>query len=392
MKITNIRTLVVNAEMRNWIFVKVETDQAGLYGWGEASLEWKTRSVVGAIEDFAPMLVGEDPTRIEYLYQKLYRQSFWRLGIIGMSAISGIEQALWDIQGKALNQPVYKLLGGAVRDRVRVYTHLGGGEVNALYESGKKDDPQVFADLAQEVIELGYTALKVLITPPTESLSRIPEFQYTERVMAALRDAVGDEIDLMVDCHGRHAPANAIEFCRILAPYRPYFVEEPVPPENVEALVQVRRASPVPIATGERLVTRFEFRPLFEQQACHVVQPDLCHCGGLWEAKKIASMAETYYMGVAPHNPLGPVANVATLHFALSTPNFLIQETLISDVPWRWDVVSHGMTMQDGYWLPDDTPGLGIEVDEEAARKHPFKQEIMQSTTARAHDGAILDW
>lgn len=392
MKITDVKTLVVNAEMRNWIFVKVETDQAGLYGWGEASLEWKTRGVVGAIEDFVPMLVGEDPTRIEYLYQKLYRQSFWRLGMIGMSAISGIEQALWDIQGKHLNQPVYKLLGGAVRDKVRVYTHLGGGEVNALYESGKSEDPQVFADLAQEVVELGYTALKVLITPPTESLSRIPEFQYTERVMAALRDAVGDEVDLMVDCHGRHSPANAIEFCRILAPYRPYFVEEPVPPENVEALVQVRRASPVPIATGERLVTRFEFRPLFEQQACHVVQPDLCHCGGLWEAKKIAAMAETYYMGVAPHNPLGPVANVATLHFALSTPSFLIQETLISDVPWRWDVVSHGMTMEDGYWLPNDAPGLGIEVDEEAARQHPFKQEIMQSTTVQAHDGAILDW
>ncbi len=148
--------------------------------------------------------------------------------------------------------------------------------------------------------------------------------------MEALRDALGDGVDIMVDCHGRHAPANAIEFCRVLAPYRPYFVEEPVPPENVDAMAEVRRASPVPIATGERLVTRYEFREVFEKQACHIIQPDLCHCGGLWEAKKIAAMAEAYYMGVAPHNPLGPVANAAALHFALSTPNFLIQEDMLS--------------------------------------------------------------
>ncbi len=259
MKITAIKTLVVNAEMRNWVFVKVETDQAGLYGWGEASLEWKTRAVVGAVEDFAPMLIDEDPENIEFLYQKMYRQSFWRLGVIGMSAISGIEQALWDIRGKDLNQPVYKLLGGKVRDRVRMYTHLGGGDMRAVYESQHSADPQVFVDRALEVVSRGYNAVKVLITPPTEPLNSIAAYQYTDRMMAALRDAVGDQVDIMVDCHGRHFPANAIEFCRVLAPYRPYFVEEPVPPENVDAMAEVRRASPVPIATGERLVTRFRF-------------------------------------------------------------------------------------------------------------------------------------
>jgi galactonate dehydratase len=391
MKITKLKTVVVNAEMRNWVFVKVETD-AGLYGWGEASLEWKTRSLVGAVGDFEPMVVGEDPTRIEHLYQKLYRQSFWRVGVIGLSAISAIEQACWDILGKSLNIPVYRLLGGAVRDRVRMYTHLGGGDMRAVYESQLSPDPQVFVDRALEVVEKGYTAVKVLITPPTESLNSIAAYRYAEKMMEALREAVGDQVDILIDCHGRHSLGNAVEFCRILAPYRPYFIEEPVSPDNVDVLVEVRKASPVPIATGERLVTRYQFREVIEKQACHVIQPDLCHCGGLWEAKKIAAMAEIYSMGVAPHNPLGPVANAAALHFDLSTPNFLIQEDMLADVPWRWEVVQHSLKTENGYWLPTEAPGLGIEVDEAAAARHPFQQEIIHSTTIRAQDNAILDW
>jgi galactonate dehydratase len=392
MKITAIRTVVCNAEMRNWVFVRVETSDSGLYGWGEASLEWKTRSVAGAVEDFVPMLLGEDPTRIEHIYQKLYRQSFWRVGVIGMSAISAIEQACWDILGKSLGVPVYKLLGGAVRERVRMYTHLGGGDMKAVYESQLAADPQVFVDRALEVVARGYNAVKVLITPPTESLNSIAAYKYAERMMEALRLAVGDGVDIMVDCHGRHSLANALEFCRVLAPYRPYFVEEPVPPENVDVMAEVRRMSPVPIATGERRVTRYEFRELLEKQACHVIQPDLCHCGGLWEAKKIAAMAEVYTMGVAPHNPLGPIANAVALHFDLSTPNFLIQEDMLSDVPWRWEVVRHSLRSEGGYWLPSDAPGLGIDVDEAAAARHPFQQEVIHSNTVRAHDGAILDW
>jgi galactonate dehydratase len=392
MKITAVKTAVVNAEMRNWVFVKVETDQPGLHGWGEASLEWKTRAVVGAVEDFAPMLIGEDPGRIEFLYQKMYRQSFWRVGVIGLSAISGIEQALWDILGKDVGRPVYQLLGGAVRDKARMYTHLGGGDMRAVYETQQASDARIFVDRALEVVARGYTAVKVLITPPTEALNSIAAYRHAAGVMEALRGALGDGVDIMVDCHGRHGPANAIEFCRVLAPYRPYFIEEPVPPENVDAMAEVRRASPVPIATGERLVTRHQFRELFEKQACHVIQPDLCHCGGLWEARKIAAMAEAYYLGVAPHNPLGPVANAAALHFALSTPNFLIQEDMLSDVPWRWEVVRHGLKTEAGCWLPSDAPGLGIEVDEEAARRHPFQQEVIHALGTRAHDGAILDW
>ncbi len=378
--------------MRNWVFVKVETDQPGLFGWGEASLEWKTRSVVGAIEDFTPMVLGEDPSRIEHLYQKMYRQSFWRTGVIGLSAISGIEQACWDILGKSLNQPVYKLLGGAVRSKVRMYTHLGGGDMRAVYETQWSDDAKIFADRALAVVAKGYSAVKVLITPPTESLNSIAAYRYAERSMAALRLAVGEGIDILVDCHGRHSLANALEFCRVLAPYKPYFVEEPVPPENVDVMAEVRKASPVPIATGERLVTRHQFREIFEKLACHVIQPDLCHCGGLWEAKKIAAMAEVYTMGVAPHNPLGPIANAAALHFDLSTPNFLIQEDMLADVPWRWEVVQHALVSAEGCWLPPEAPGLGIEVDENAAAQHPFQQEVIHPLTVRAHDDAILDW
>lgn len=391
-KITRVKTVVVNAEMRNWVFVKVETDNPGLYGWGEASLEWKTRSVVGAVQDFEPMVVGEDPTRIEHLYQKMYRQSFWRVGIIGLSAISAIEQACWDILGKSLSQPVYKLLGGAVRDKVRMYTHLGGGDMRAVYESQLAADPKVFVDRALEVVDKGYTAVKVLLTPPTESLNSIGEYKGAARIMEALRLAVGDEVDIMIDCHGRHSLGNAVEFCRVLAPYRPYFIEEPVPPENVDVLAEVRRLSLVPIATGERLATRFQFRDVFEKLACHVIQPDLCHCGGLWEAKKIAAMAETYTMGVAPHNPLGPVANAVALHFDISTPNFLIQEDMLTDVPWRWEVVEHSLESREGYWFPTHAPGLGIEVNEAVAAKHPFAQEVLHSTCVRAYDGAILDW
>ncbi|MGH9452156.1 MAG: galactonate dehydratase, partial [Terriglobia bacterium] len=340
MKITAIKTRVVNAEMRNWVFVKVETDEPGLFGWGEASLEWKTRAVVGAVEDLAVMAIGEDPTRIEHLYQKLYRQSFWRLGVIGMSAVSGIEQACWDILGKSVGLPVYKLLGGAVRERVRMYTHLGGGDMKSVYETF---DPAPLIDLAQQVVARGYTAVKVVCVPYSEPLMSASTVKKFARAIERLRLALGDEIDIMIDFHGRTSPAMAIEYIHAVSAYNPFFCEEPVPPENVAALREVRRAVRVPIATGERLVTRHQFREVFEQQACHVIQPDLCHCGGLLEGKKIAAMAETYYMGVAPHNPLGPVANAAALHFAMSTPNFLIQEDMLTDVPWRWDVVRHSL-------------------------------------------------
>ena len=388
MKIADIKTVVVNARMRNWVFVKVETDTPGLDGWGEASLEWKTRAVAAAVEDLKPFILGDDPTRIEHLYQKLYRQPFFRPGVIGLSAISGIEQACWDILGKQLGVPVYKLLGGAVRDKVRMYTHLGGGEMSAVYESF---DASRVIELALEVVARGYTAVKVVFVPYSEPLMGAPYAKKLAAVMGRLREAVGDRVDIMVDFHGRTYPAVAIEYINAIAEYRPYFCEEPVPPENIDALAEVCRAVRVPIATGERLATRHQFREVLEKRAAHVIQPDLCHCGGLLEAKKIAAMAEAYYVGVAPHNPLGPIANAAALHFALSTPNFLIQEDMLADVPWRWEVVESSLSTENGYWLPTDAPGLGVTVNEAAAARHPFQQEVLQSAVY-ARDGAVLDW
>lgn len=388
MKITDIKTVVVNAQMRNWVFVKVETDQAGLYGWGEGTLEWKTRAITGCVEDLKPMLVGRDPTRIEFLWQIMYRHSFWRLGIIGTTAMSAIEQACWDILGKELGVPVYRLLGGRVRDRVRMYTHLGMGEMKAVYETVEAGP---LIDRAHAVIEKGYRALKVVIVPYSQPLTGLPAVKHFAAMMEKLREAVGPEIDIMIDFHGRTTTGQAIEYIRAVEEYHPLFCEEPVPPENPDALLEVRRSVRVPIATGERLATRWEFRRVCELQACHVLQPDLSHCGGLLEARKIASMGETYLMGVAPHNPNGPIANAAALHFDLATPNFLIQEDMLGDVPWRFDVVQADLRSQEGHWLPPEKPGLGVEVNEAEALKHPFQQEVMEQLTFHA-DGSVAEW
>ncbi len=388
MKITDIKTVVVNAQMRNWVFVKVETDQAGLYGWGEGTLEWKTRAITGCVEDLKPMLVGRDPTRIEFLWQIMYRHSFWRLGIIGTTAMSAIEQACWDILGKELGVPVYRLLGGRVRDRVRMYTHLGMGEMKAVYETVEAGP---LIDRAHAVIEKGYRALKVVIVPYSQPLTGLPAVKHFAVMMQKLREAVGPEIDIMIDFHGRTTTGQAIEYIRAVEEYHPLFCEEPVPPENPDALLEVRRSVRVPIATGERLATRWEFRRVCELQACHVLQPDLNHCGGLLEARKIASMGETYLMGVAPHNPNGPIANAAALHFDLATPNFLIQEDMLGDVPWRFDVVQADLRSEEGHWLPPEKPGLGVEVNEAEALKHPFQQEVMEQLTFHA-DGSVAEW
>lgn len=388
MKITSISTCVVHAQMRNWVFVKVDTD-AGITGWGEASLEWKTRGVVGCVEDLAPLIVGLDPRRIEHLYQVMYRHSFFRMGVVGMSALSGIEQACWDIWGKSLNVPIYQLLGGAVRDSLRMYDHLGGGEMNALY---LQDQPERMAERARESVAVGYTAIKALVVPMTEPLDRFSPLRQAERCMAAIRAEVGDNVDVMIDLHGRTTPAMAIEYAHALAPFRPWFFEEPCPAENVAGMVQVARATSIPIATGERLVTRFQFRELLERGACAVIQPDLCHCGGLWEARKIAAMAETYYVAIAPHNPLGPIATAASVQFGFATPNLLIQEAIRADVPWRNEVVTNPVPVVDGHvqLAALTLPGLGIEVNEKAAAEHPFQQEVLMQPYHA--DGSVADW
>jgi galactonate dehydratase len=390
LKIVGITTRVVNADMRNWVFVRVETDRPGLYGWGEATLEWKTQAVVGAINDLAPLLIGRDPRDIEQAVRTLKKHSFWRLGVIGMSAISGIELALWDIFGKWLDQPVWRLLGGKVRDRVKIYTHLGLGDMRAVYES-METEPLV--QRAAEVVGQGYRALKAVFIPYTHYSAPLPEVDKVAKLMEALRATVGPEIEIMVDFHGRPASAAAaLAYIDALAPGRPMFVEEPVPPGETGALVQVAAKSRVPLATGERLVDRPEFDDLFRARAIDIVQPDICHVGGLSEAKKIAAMAEAVSVGVAPHNPLGPIAGAAALHFAVSTPNHVIQEEMVGAVPWYFEVVQGPIRMVDGCWQVPEAPGLGIEVDEVACARHPYRPEVLHTVNAVLSDGTIVDW
>lgn len=390
MRITGIRTVVVNAEMRNWVFVRVDTDDPGLFGWGEATLEWKTRAVVGAVEDLVPLLLGRDPRDIEQAVRVMRKQSFWRLGAIGMSAVSGIEIALWDILGKHLGVPVWRLLGGKVRDRVRVYTHLGLGDMRAVYETL---EVAPLVERAREVVERGYTAFKAVFIPYTHHHAPLPEVDKVASMMAALRAAVGPEVEVMVDFHGRPAgAAAALAYIRALAPERPMFVEEPVPPGDTKALAAVAASAGIPIATGERLVERGEFDDLLAARIVDIIQPDICHCGGLLEAKKIAAMAEAASTGVAPHNPLGPIAGVAALHFAVSTPNHVIQEEMVGAVPWYGEVVRGPIRMIEGCWQVPTAPGLGIEVDEAACARHPFAPEVIHTLGAVLDDGTVVDW
>jgi galactonate dehydratase len=390
MKITAIRTIVVNAVMRNWVFVRVETDQAGLYGWGEATLEWKTRAVVGAIDDLAPLLIGRDPRDIEQLVRIMHKHGFWRIGVIGTTAISGIEVALWDIFGKSLGVPVWRLLGGQTRERIRVYTHLGMGESSAVYRTMSSD---MLVERAHQVLEHGYRAMKVVFVPYTHYTASPREIDHVGRLMQDLRSAVGDTVEIMVDFHGRCASTSAaLQYIAALAPGRPLFVEEPVQPGDPEAMRVVAERSPVPVAAGERLVDRLEFRELFERRAINIAQPDLCHVGGFTEARKIAAMAEAAGIGIAPHNPLGPLAGVAALHFDIATPNFVIQEEMVGAVPWYQETVQGPIRMVDGHWQVPDAPGLGVEVDERVAARHPFEQETMEASSAVLDDGTIVDW
>jgi galactonate dehydratase len=390
MKITAVKAHVVNAEMRNWVFVKVETDVPGLYGWGEATLEWKTRGVAGSIEDLAPLIVGRDPLDIEQAVRVMKKHSFWKLGAIGMSAISGIEVALWDIAGKHFGVPTWRLLGGKVRDKVHVYTHLGFGDMRAVYETDSVDP---LVERAHEVLACGYTAFKVVILPYVHQYAPRRAVIEVERRMAALREAVGPNVEIMLDFHGRAGtPGTALAFIEAVKPFNPMFVEEPIPPGDLKSLARIADKANVPIAAGERLIERTEFDALFEARAVDIAQPDIAHCGGLLEAKKIAAMAETASIGVAPHNPLGPIAGAAALHFAVSTPNHIIQEEMVGAVPWYFEVVKGPIKMVDGHWQVPEAPGLGIEVDEKVCAAHPFEPEVYHTRHAVIDDGTVVDW
>ena len=391
MKIIDIKTTIVNAEMRNWVFVKVITDQ-DIYGWGEATVEWKTRAVVGAIEDLKPLLIGKDPRNIKQNFQILTKHGFWKLGVIGMSAVSGIEHALWDILGKSLNTPVWQLLGGKVREKIKIYTHLGMGDMNAVYRDTMETNK--LNDHALALVEKGYKAFKVVFIPFTHFTNTSQNLNKVNMLMSSLRNTVGEDIDIMVDFHGRCASGiSATQFIKELESYNPLFIEEPILPGDNKTLLQIKNSINCPLATGERLIGHQEFEDIISNRIVDIVQPDLNHCGGLLEAKNIAAAASTANIGVAPHNPNGPIAGAAALHFAASTTNHIIQEVMDKSVPWYDDVISQTPIKKvKDCWLIPNTPGLGIDVNEKEAEKYPFKQEIMPTTDAYLNDGTVVDW
>lgn len=392
MKIVDVRTHVCNARMRNWVFVQVLTDQDGLWGWGEATLEWHTLEVVAAVKSVEPLLLGQDPTRIEHLWQSMVRQHFWHgTGAVRGSAIAGVDLALWDILGKTVGMPCHKLWGGPVRDHVRLYAHLGGGRMEDFYETNPADAAR-FAELARVAVEEGFTAFKTMAVPETMPLEGLAPIRYAERCVAAMREAVGEGVDLMVDCHARPSPRMGHLFAKALEPYGLYWFEEPCWPEHMDEIASIQRSVVTPIATGERLTSLWAFREMAEKRAASVWQPDITHCGGLTAARKIAALAESVGASLAPHNPQGPVSTAASLELGFATPSYIICESVHSDVPWRADVVSEGFEVDPVGRVvrPSAKPGLGIEIDLAEVAKHPYEPEILQRTFYR--DGSVGDW
>ena len=376
MRITAVETLPATIGNRTYVYVKIQTDE-GITGIGEAACSDKERALIGAIEDLRHYLLGSNPFEIEKLWSLMYRHSFWRFGPVLCGALSGVEHALYDIKGKALGVPVYELLGGQYRHKVKVYTWIHGGS------------PEECADQAIQLREAGFRALKFC---PFEGCGPGFDFAHGKRVEAkvrAVREAVGDDFAIAVDGHGRLNPVNAIEMAKLIEPYGLLFFEEPVLPEYPEAMAEVKRAARIPIATGERLFSRYPFRDLLTRQAVDIVQPDLCTVGGIMEGHKIATMAEAFYVSIAPHNPLSPLSPVVALHLDTTVPNFLIQEFVRSGE--RKDILTTTVeNVVDGYMEPPRGPGWGVELNEDYLRSRPFIQRRMFPLNF-AEDGSIVD-
>jgi galactonate dehydratase len=367
LRITRLETFLVKPR---WLFLKVHTN-AGIVGLGEPVLEGRAKTCATAVEETAPYLVGKDPRRVVHHWQAIYRHAFYRGGPILTSALSGIDQALWDIKGKALGVPVYELLGGPTRDRVRVYLHAGSP---ASIRAG---------------IRKGFTAFK---TGPSKTRSaRIVETKgFVDRVaerFAGLRDAAGPEHDIAIDFHGAIPPPTARLLVKALEPYQPFFIEEPVACQNVDVLADVARGTFLPIATGERIFTKWGFREILEKRAASILQPDLCHAGGITEVRLIAGMAEAYYAAIAPHNPLGPISLAAGIQLAASIPNFLCEE----QVTLGEGYIKRPFQVENGYVPIPTGPGLGIELDEEALADK-IDHDWQNRETYDADDGSVTDW
>jgi galactonate dehydratase len=362
-KIVDVRTLVLGTAWRNLTFVVVRTDE-GLEGVGEVRMINHTDALLGYLAEAVPNhVLGADPFEIESLVQRMMRNDYARAGQIAMSGIACLEIACWDIVGKALGEPVYRLLGGAVRNRIKAYA-------NGWYTVERT--PEEFHDAARRVVECGYRALKLDPFGAGTWELTIEERRHSLALVEAVRDAVGPEVEILIEMHGRFTPAEAVRLARELEPFAPSWIEEPIPPDNLKALKKVSNRVSMPVATGERIHVRHEFRELFELQAADVVQPDLTMCGGIAEARKIAAWAESYYVLVAPHNVGGPVSTAAALHLAAATPNFKIQEHF-NDFGEAYvkQAAPGNPEVEDGFFALPQGPGLGVTLDEDVIAEHP---------------------
>ena len=376
MKVTDVKTFVTDCFRTNWVFVKVYTD-VGIDGVGEATLEYKEKALVGAVEHIKEYLVGKDPRDIELHWHTIYRDAYWRGGAVLMSALSAVETALWDILGKSLNVPVYQLLGGKVRDKVRIY-------VNGWFAGAK--EPEEFGEKAKIAVQRGVTAMKW--DPFGKNYLEIfnKDLDKALRCVDEVRKAVGNDVDLLIEGHGRFNIPTSVKIAKELEQFKPMLFEEPVPPDNLDALKEVKMRSNISISAGERLYTRWDYKRMFDLMAADYIQPYVSHAGGISELKKIAAEAECRYIAFAPHNPSGPVANAATLQLAACCQNFSILEIMYSDVDYRKDVTNEAIEYEDGFIKIPDKPGLGIEINEEACEAHPY-----QVHTLRHYTGALTD-
>ncbi|ASO20169.1 galactonate dehydratase [Actinoalloteichus hoggarensis] len=381
MKITRVETFLVAPR---WLFCRIETDD-GLVGWGEPVVEGRALTVRAAVHELAELLIGADPLRVEDHWQRLTKGSFYRGGPVLSSAVAGLDQALWDIAGKALDAPVHQLLGGPVRDRVRVYGWIAG------------DEPAEVADAVTAQVEAGLTAVKMNASGRMSRLAGVAEIDGVLDRLAAAREALGPHRDVALDFHGRFTAANARRIIPLLADARPMFVEEPVLPEYSHLIGDVVRASPVPIACGERLYSRGEFLPVL-QAGIAVAQPDLSHAGGISEVRRIGALAETFDVPLAPHCPLGPISLAASLQIAFSTPNFLIQEQSLGiHYNAGADLLDYVLDREmfrfhDGHLLRPTGPGLGVTIDEAAVRKADETGHDWHSPIWRHDDGSLAEW
>ena len=384
MKITRFETFFVRPR---WLILKVHTDE-GIVGIGEPILECRAHSCAAAVQEIGQNIIGENPLEIERLWQRMYRGGFYRGGPVIMSAISGIEMALWDIKGKVLGVPVYDLMGGKVREKIRMYTH-----VKAIAIKGGNTVEEMCRLAQKRLAEWGMTALKYSIIAPIRPIIGMAEMKPHIERFAAVRETIGEAVDLAIDFHGRVTPANALRLIDALEPYHPMFIEEPVLPDNVDEMVDIARRTHVPLAAGERLFGRWGYRELIEKQAVRVLQPDLCHVGGIFEARKIAAMGEVYHMYMAPHNPLGPISLAACLQLDACIPNFLVQE--FPGIPEGWDLgrelLKEPFEIRDGYIDVPTKPGLGVELNDDALEA--LKDDGWRKNQYVTYeDGSQADW